>query len=93
MDSTSSFDLEENNIAGCPKRDNQLTGKRTVICFAAAKRANSQELACLSDGLNRFRRNFKIASWTVQFALKREVKHSFEILFGLAAENDLVLHW
>jgi hypothetical protein len=92
MDSTGGSNFKENNIAGGPKRNNQLTGKRTYISFAAAKRAESEKLATLPDGLNRFRRNFKIASWTVQLSLKREVKHSFQIFFGLTAENDLIDH-
>ncbi len=92
VDSTSGSDFEQNDIAGCSKRNNQLTGEGTYICFAAAKRADGQELAPLAYRFNRFRWDIKIASRTVQFTLKGEVKQPFEILFGLAAENDLVFH-
>lgn len=92
VDSTSSFDFEQNDIAGCSKRNNQLTYEGACICFAAAKRANSQELAPLAYRFNRFGWDLKITSRTAQFTLKGEVKQSFEILFGLAAENDLILH-
>ena len=93
VDSTSGSDFEQNDIAGCSKRNNQLTGEGTYICLAAAKRADGQELAPLAYRFNRFRWDIKIASRTVQFTLKGEVKQPFEILFGLAAENDLVFHY
>jgi hypothetical protein len=92
MDPTSGLYFKENNIAGCPKRDNQFTDKRTIVCFAAAKRADGQQLAQLPNSVNRSRRSFKIAILTIQIALEGKVKHSFEILFGLAAENDLIRH-
>ena len=92
MDSTSGLDFEKDDIAGCSKGNNQLTGEGTIICFAAAKRAHCQELTPLAYRFNRLRWDIKITSRTVQFTFKGEIKQSFEILFGLAAENDLVRH-
>ena len=45
MDASRSQYFEEHNIAAGPKRDYQLTHKRTVACFAAAKRANCKRIA------------------------------------------------
>ena len=93
MDSIRSLDLKENDIASRAKRNDQLSGERASICFAAAKWADSQELACLPYRLKRFCWIIKITSRTVQLTLQCEVKQSFEILFGLTAENDLVRHF
>ena len=82
MDSTSGLDFEKDDIAGCSKGNNQLTGEGSIICFAAAKRAHCQELTPLAYRFNRLRWDIKITSWTVQFTLKGEIKQSFEIIFG-----------
>lgn len=69
MDSTGESDFEKDDITGCSKMNNQLTSKGSRICYAAAKRANSQKLAPLAYRFNRFCWDVKIAS--LDLATKR----------------------
>lgn len=49
MDPIGILDFKENDIVSRPKRDNQLSGEWTSICFAATKWANRQKLTCLAN--------------------------------------------
>lgn len=86
-------DLEECDVTGVAKRNDQLPQKWTVGCLSAREWRPTQTGEPIADGVEGPLRDFEITIVPMQFALQDKVEQALKIICSLARQSNSVGHF